>query len=66
MRPAKPARIGGRPLKTVTRTKRGEGYDITVRIRPTMSEAEVEEADAALRQAQEDLHAIPRGERVET
>lgn len=58
MRTPKPARGGGRPVKTVTRTKRGEGYDMMVRIRPSMNEAQIEEAREALRQALEDLDAI--------
>jgi ParB/RepB/Spo0J family partition protein len=60
MRAARPARKGGRPLKTVTRTKRGEGLDLTVRIRPTMTEAQVAEAHSALIQGFEDLKIIPR------
>jgi hypothetical protein len=62
MGPVKPPRKGGRPLKTVTRTKRGDGYDVTVRIRPTMNEAQVGEAREALRKALEDLDAIRRPE----
>jgi ParB/RepB/Spo0J family partition protein len=60
MRAAKPVRKGGRPLKTVTRTKRGDGLDLTVRIRPTMTEAQVEEAREALSQGFHDLETIPR------
>lgn len=51
---------GGRPLKTVTRRERGGGWDTTVRIRPTMSKAEIEEARQGLEKAVEDLRTIPR------
>lgn len=58
-RTAKVASNGGRPLKAVTRRKRRAGYDVTVRIRPSMSTEQVEEATRALRQALEDLTTIP-------
>lgn len=53
------AGTGGRPAKTVARRKRGKGYDLTVRIRRTMSELEIEEAREALAQAIQDLTTIP-------
>ena len=62
---ANPDRMGGRPLKTVTRTKRRAGYDLMVRIRPTMNEAQVEEGREALRQALRDLDTVPRPEGTE-
>lgn len=60
MSSARSTSTGGRPLKTVTRGKRGDGYDVTVRIRPTMTEPEVQEAYDALNQALEDLKTIPQ------
>lgn len=50
----------GAPLETVTREKCGDGYDVTVRLRPDMIAAQVEEAEKALRQALDDLATIPR------
>lgn len=57
---AKVTSQGGRPLKTVTRKERRGGYDLTIRIRPTMTAAQVEEALQALDQAEEDLKTMPR------
>lgn len=67
IRSAKPVKKGGRPPKTVTQRERGGGYDLTVRIRPTMTEAQVDEAEASLLQALDDLREIARqtGDRVE-
>lgn len=48
------------PLETVTREKFGDGYAITVRLRAVMTEAQVEEAEKALRQALADLATTPR------
>ena len=48
------------PLETVTRETCGDGYDVTVRLRPNMTAAQVEEAEKALHQALDDLATMPK------
>lgn len=50
---------GGRPEGTVARKKRGiDGYDLTIRVRPTMSSEDAERALKALRATEEDLRRL--------
>lgn len=48
---------GGRPQNPFTRTKRGKGWNLTVRLRPTMEAAAAEAVEEQLRQALEFLEA---------
>lgn len=48
---------GGRPRQTVTKHPQGGGYDLTVRYRPTMSDADAQEALKALSALRQELEA---------
>ena len=49
---------GGRPQKSVIRSKRGQGYDLTIRFRPTMLGDAVDEALEEARRVVSDLEEL--------
>jgi ParB/RepB/Spo0J family partition protein len=58
VRQALAAAKNGRPQKAVTRSKRGEGYDMTVRLRPSMTAEAIVEVLAAISTLRADLEAL--------